>query len=184
MSDGNSDLKNPKKLKIIKNKIFKLKIINDILNFISIFFLISIIIFGHIGYSTIYNNDFALEFISNIIGSSMYSNNKDLVEDNLESFFNQIDPLQSKYKDKVLFKVSEEDFKLFIIHLKIIDSNSNEYNIKQPCQFYSYLWAKYYDYNHIKYEYHYTSNHVFLIVERDFGYSIIDQQDIKDFLLN
>ena len=140
-------------------------------------YVITFTIMLYIGVIHIANIQPFTKFYASVSGYAHYSQNQDLIsDDNIIKFYNIIDPHGLKYPNYNILELPENKFRQLIVYLKDID----EGNLYSPCQYFSYMWARYYDYHEITYKYHFIEGHTFLIVERDFGYSIVDQDYIEN----
>lgn len=203
MSDGNTDTKGRK---APREPILHLSLRDSIKLIFKITYLTFLISFLYVFIVTPLNVQPFEKMLAKTSGYFHYQENKDLFsEDNIERFFEiyiyedeelsigelkLISPDFESYGityDNIsrnrLYELSEDEFAKFIEYIKVVDRLDGEVAIS-PCQLYSYLWAQYYDYNAMTYKYHFIEGHTFIIVEKPFGYSIVEQQEIMDVHLS
>lgn len=206
MSDGNTDKMKMKKEKI---PILHLGLGQSLTKILSIFLVVFFICAFYIGVTTLANVQPIAKTFAMTSGYTHLQDNRDLISnENIIEYFDLYiyDESQFQIGELGLSKLNSPDFDNYAIETneEILDYNIMNLTEKEfskmieffkmkdrldgkiassPCQLYSYLWAKYYDYNNYTYKYHFIKGHTFIIVEKPFGYSVVDQQDIIDVQL-
>lgn len=173
-----------------KDPILHLSLNQSLKVILTISFWIFFVIAFYVGVTTLTHTQPITKMYSKMSGYHHYNDNKDLV--NMHNTFGYMNLYlgMSSHKfyytnytfTKHIYSMTEDEFLGYIKFLKGIDKLRMD-KVDSPCQLYSYLWSEYYDYNNVDYKYHYTTDHTFLVVDRSFGYSIVDQDSVYNVLL-